>query len=272
MVYSCLAINAGVFQGSAVGPPLFLINGYDLKPKFVQNFLDKYADDSYLIVGASSEDTIPEELLAIDQWAVTNNLKLNQFKCKEIIFHQNRKAHAYVSYIPVTLGLERVTSLNILGVTIKGDFSVDDHVAKLCNGASQSFYALKILKNSGLKKDLIFQVFNSLILSKIMYASAAWRGFVTQQQLSKLQSIINKAVRWGLTIEQDIDLLFSNREDRLFNSILDNDLHVLHYLLPPYKENPYNLRVSTSHGRELPKKTMLLEKNFLIRMLYKDVT
>ena len=40
-------INSSVFQGSAVGPPLFLINGADLTPYSNENYIDKYADDSY---------------------------------------------------------------------------------------------------------------------------------------------------------------------------------------------------------------------------------
>ena len=53
-----LSINASVFQGSALGPPLFIINSTDLKPQFDCNYMDKYADDSYLIVGSNNELTI----------------------------------------------------------------------------------------------------------------------------------------------------------------------------------------------------------------------
>ena len=222
-------------------------------------------------MGASCEGSVLEELAAIERWAVNNNMMLNQSKCKEMIFYKGKKSLASITAIPVTQGLERVNALKILGVTLKGDFSVDDHVTNLCNKASQNFYVLKILRNSGLSTEQLFQVFNALIVSKISYAASSWCGFLSQLQIAKLQSILNKAVRWGLATEQSVMSIFQNSDTRLFNSILSNREHVLHYLLPPVKETPYNLRASTSHGRLLPKKDTLMERNFLIRMLYKDV-
>jgi hypothetical protein len=73
-------INASVFQGSAVGPPMFVINGIDLKPINKNNFIDKYADDTYLIVPSCNDDTVDSELQAIERWASSSNLKLNKKK------------------------------------------------------------------------------------------------------------------------------------------------------------------------------------------------
>ena len=206
----------------------------------------------------------------IEDWAVTNNLMLNQSKCKETVFYQSKKSLAFINTIPVTQGLERVTTIKILGVTLKGDFSVDEHVSQLCIKASQNFYILKILRNSGLSTVQLHQVFNALVISKISYAASSWSGFLTQQQISKLQSILNKAERWGFTTAQSVVSIFLDGDTRLFNNILCNNNHVLHYLLPPVKETSYHLRASTSHCRLLSRKDSLLEKNFLIRMLYKE--
>ena len=195
-------------------------------------------------------------------------MMLNQSKSKEIIFHRAKRTFASINSIPVTQGLERVSIIKILGVTFKGDFSVEEHISNLCNKASQNFYALKILRNSGLAKDQLYQVFNALVVSKLTYAASSWSGFLTQHQIAKLQSVLNKAMRWGLTAEysvQSIVLIFNDNDTRLFNSILANDEHVLHYLLPPVKETPYLLRASTSHGRLLPRKDSLLEKKLFIQ-------
>ena len=79
------AINASVFQGSVIGPPMFVVNGSDLKPVDPKNFLDKYADDTYLIVSSSNEYSLHAELKSIESWAVKNNLKLNRKKLSEMI-------------------------------------------------------------------------------------------------------------------------------------------------------------------------------------------
>ena len=79
-------INSSVFQGSAVGPPLFVINGIDLKPCFPNNFMDKYADDTFLIIPASNEHTIAQELQAIEQWALNNTSSLTKVNRKNLYF------------------------------------------------------------------------------------------------------------------------------------------------------------------------------------------
>ena len=64
------AVNASVFQGSVIRPPMFVVNGSDLKPVDPNNFLDKYADDTYLIVSSSNEHSLHAELKSIESWAV----------------------------------------------------------------------------------------------------------------------------------------------------------------------------------------------------------
>ena len=230
--------------------------------------------DCYLIVGANNEVSISAELEEINNWSICNNLKLNKNKCKEIIFYQARKESKYIESLHSTPGLERVTTITMLGVTIKSDLSVDEYVDNICTSAAQNFYVIKILQNSGLDKGHIQQVFNSLIVSKLSYASSAWWGFATKQNLTQLQSVLNKAVRWGYCPQSapSIESIYSQKDDKLFSAILHNEHHVLHHLLPPAKVTRYNLRESTGHGRVLPRKPGCnLGKNFLYRMLYKNV-
>ena len=44
---------------------------------YPENDLNKYADDSYLIVPSINSDLVPEELDHIAEWAKENNLNLN---------------------------------------------------------------------------------------------------------------------------------------------------------------------------------------------------
>ena len=45
-----------------IGPAAYVINASDLKALDPSNYLDKYADDTYLIVPTSNSWTIPAEL------------------------------------------------------------------------------------------------------------------------------------------------------------------------------------------------------------------
>jgi len=60
-----LGINESVVQGSALGPPLFIINLSDLHPVATGNMMVKYADDATLIAPASNRSIIPDELAYI---------------------------------------------------------------------------------------------------------------------------------------------------------------------------------------------------------------
>ena len=57
---------------------------------------------------------------------------------------------------------------------------------------------------------------------------------------------------------------------RLFNTVLNNRNHVLHQLLPPIKLTPYDLR-TRSHNHSLPRVDNNLRKNFIYRLLYKNI-
>ena len=50
----------------------------------------RYADDTYLIIPANDQNTCKAEIQHIEQWANTNNLKLNRSKSKEIVFTKSR--------------------------------------------------------------------------------------------------------------------------------------------------------------------------------------
>ena len=80
-----LTFNAGVVQGSAIGPAAYVVCASDRQPKCSINRLFKYADDSYLLVPASKIHTVKDELDDVIDWSHSYNLKLNIIKCKEMI-------------------------------------------------------------------------------------------------------------------------------------------------------------------------------------------
>ena len=119
----------------------FIINASDLSPSTPGNKLHKYADDTYLLVPATNSHTITAELNQIGQWAVKNNLKLNTNKSSELIIRTKRASISPVP--PPPLGVERVASLDVLGVKIQENLSMTGHVDSLISSAGQNLYVLK---------------------------------------------------------------------------------------------------------------------------------
>ena len=266
------SINASVFQGSVVGPPCFVINASDLKPCVPGNIFDKYAGDIILISPACNDNGLNSEMQSIELWAGTNNLTLNRSKSREIIIYAKTRGNA-VSAIPtLVLEIERAKSMKILGVIIQDNLSMNDHVNAVCQSASQSLYDLKLLKAHGMSTLSVQSVCRATVQARLTYASPAWWGFATVTDRQKLQSVANRATRWGYydKLSPTVEQICTKRDTDLFSVVLSNKHHVLHSLLPPPNTHEHNLK-SRAHNRCLPRKdSSLIVKKIVIRMLYKN--
>ena len=264
-----LSINASVIQGSAVGPSCFIATMSNLTTLNAPNELSEYADDCYLIVTSEYSNTISVELSHIKNWAYSCNLKLNDSKCKEIVI--TRSHFVDKSTIPKPIaGLDRVSSLNVLGVTFNQNLSFGEHVDALLSRGHQRLYAIKILKHHGLNDRLLFNVSSALFTSIFTYASSAWWGFLSASDLQKLEGIFTKAKKWGLLDPSHPTLrsLFVKADSKLFDQIKSNKTHCLYHLLPPLKNPTRSLR-PRRHNFVLPTQhTNLQDKTFIYRELY----
>ena len=144
-----LVINASIVQGSSIGPVSYVINASDLRSICLMNKLFKYADDMYLVVPASKSDTIESELQSIASWSESNNLTLNTNKSTEIVIYKPKSKNAKLPPPPVP-GIQRVSQMVVLGVTIHDRLSFKPHIEILISRCAQTFYALRVLKSQGL--------------------------------------------------------------------------------------------------------------------------
>ena len=173
---------------------------------------------------------------------------------------------------PALLNVSRVSSLKILGVTLQDNLTMADHVSTVVSKGAQSLFALKTIKNHGLPPAALHAVCRALLVSRLTYALPAWSGFTSEADMHRLQSVLDKARRWGLTGGKtlpDLIELSSQADTTLFNSVISNSFHVLHQYLPPSNIHSHNLR-RRPHNFSLPKSSTLRARNFLHRMLYKD--
>jgi hypothetical protein len=185
-------ISANIIQGSGIGPASYVVNAVDLQPKHQENTMCKYADDTYLIIAAAMEETRQVELDNVALWAKANNLKLNQAKTMEIIFFDSRRRTKPV--LPPTIsGIARTNSLKILGVTVNSNLTMTEHVGNIIGSSAQTNYALKVLHAHGMTDSALQVVFRSVIIGKLMYASAAWWGFAKAAECQRVDAFIADA-------------------------------------------------------------------------------
>jgi len=106
---------------------VYVVIAADLKAITPGNEMDKFADDSYIIVPAVNSSSRLAEIEHAENWASVNNLKVNPTKYMKIVFVDKRR-NGNAQPPPPLPGIERVTSVKILGITITNSLSVADHV------------------------------------------------------------------------------------------------------------------------------------------------
>ena len=267
---STVEILASVIQGSAIGPASYVINAADLKPLHPGNSMVKYADDTYLIIPAVNSDKTQDEINHVETWSYANNLHLNRKKSEEIVI--TRSATHAKQLPPILHCIPRVHSITVLGVRINDRLSAKEHISKTIEGCSRTLYALRILRSHGLNGRSLEDIYRSTIQAKLMYAAPAWSGFCSAADRNRLDAFLNRSKRYGYCSADtpSISELFDCADEVLFDSVLNNEHHTLHTLLPRSTHVNYNLR-PRRHNRELIRKsTYLNDNNFIIRMLFKS--
>ena len=252
-------------QGSGLGPSTYDINASDLHPVNPENKMFKYADDTYLLVGSRARTTVTEELNNVSRWAAINNLRLNVTKSREMLVARR----SCFEPPPPLDGVLRVDSMRILGVTLGRDLSVIGHVDEIIEASSASLHALRVLRAHGLPPKALHLVAEATTISRLLYAAPAWWGLASAADRNRLERFLARAARLGYlpsgtaTIEERV----SSAEDRLLQSIIWNEMHVLRRFFPPPVLRPYALR-PRAHDFVLPPKD---SKNFIPRVLYKRI-
>ena len=134
--------------------------------------------------------------------------------------------------------------LRRLGVTVTDALSFDLRISNVVARCAQTSYAVRILRFHGLTGPALWNVTHATLISKIMYASPAWFGFLSESCKARCQGVIQKlkcSGYFGNDFESFITLCEA-ADAAMFSAILCDRNHVLHQLLPPVENCNYNLR------------------------------
>ena len=142
------AVNQGTTQGSVSGPYLFSIFLNDLDVSDHNNkSLDKYADDTTIAVtickGATDES--PKVLETFLNWTSENKMRCNTSKCKELCIQKKSMDNPY----PPIHGIEQVTKLTALGLTLQQDCKFSVHIKEKLHAANKCLYIIRTLRKEG---------------------------------------------------------------------------------------------------------------------------
>jgi Reverse transcriptase (RNA-dependent DNA polymerase) len=255
-------LNAGVPQGSVLGPLLFLIYVNDIAENLI-SLTRLFADDSSLSV--SSEDTnlieqiLNTDLREISTWAKQWLVDFNPNKTEVVFFSlvcRNRPTLFFQNS-----QLNFVEHHKHLGVTLSQDGTWHEHITNIISSASKVLGSMKMLKFK-LKRKTLNQIYLSYLRPILEYASVVWDSCTLYEQdiLEKIQYEAARIVT-GLTRSVSIERLIKevgwvSLADRrkiqkltlIYNYHNGNLPIYLNEIIPPnsYETHSYNLRNSNN--------------------------
>ena len=240
-------VSSGVPQGSVLGPALFSILVGDISDINSVNTFIQYADDLNIVIPLNSDSSacakakIFDQLQEITIWCTRNLQHLNAEKSKYLLC--SRRPIRIDEYLPIN----RVTSLNILGVTVNEQLSWSDHITTVCKRACQRLHVIRRIKPY-MNQDELHETYSAFIRSIFDYCCPVF-VYLPKFLCEYLRRVERRShyIMYGKesTCTCQLDGFKNRRENlsiKLFNNILTNKTHLLHYKAPRYL--PHSIRFS----------------------------
>ena len=123
------------------------------------------------MVPENTDVSAESKITHITLWSHSNKLKINLNKCKELIVKRpdikNEIAITALSCI------DRVHNARLLVLYVDRALSFHEHAEHIARNCNQRLYLLQQMRKQGLNVDCLKILFQSIVLSKLLYALAA---------------------------------------------------------------------------------------------------
>jgi hypothetical protein len=170
-------INAGVPQGSVLGPLLFLIFINDITYVIQHCKIRLFADDTCLFIEVDEQDSaalaINEDLEKLNKWAADWHVDFSPPKTKELLISNRRglvdHPHLYLDGTQI----ERVDNHKHLGLTISKDLSWKVHIDDIVKKANQRLGIMRSLKYK-LDRLSLERIYMGFIRPLLEYGDVVW--------------------------------------------------------------------------------------------------
>ena len=207
---SLLSVNAGVPQGSVLGPLLFLVYVNDIAENLL-SLVRLFADDSSLFFSATNlkdiEGVINHDLSLISEWAKKWLVDFNPIKTVAMLFSLRP-----IDALPLlnfnNSIIDFVESHKHLGITFSCNGQWHTHIKTIQKGAYKILGIMRKLKYS-FSRQTLNQMYVSYVRPLLEYSSIVWDG-CTEQDKTALERLQNEAARivTGLTRSTSIVNLY----------------------------------------------------------------
>ena len=189
-------IQAGVPQGSILGPLLFLFFINDIVDS-IESDINLFADDTSLLETVSdpivSANKLQRDLVRIEEWALKWKVTFNATKTKLLIISLKNDKFQYPDLKLNGTNIRTVECHTHLGLTLNSRMTWHDHVENICQKASKRLALLKRVSiRYNLNRKDLETIYFSMIRSIIEYCDIIYNN-CTIEQAKSLESIQHQA-------------------------------------------------------------------------------
>ena len=238
-----VSTNFCVPQGTITGPIFF---NYAVNDTFrceclrsLSTRITVYADDSNPVIGGTYTgiDNALDIIHKFGDHFCSKNFSFNADKSSEMLL--NFGEHD----VPLISGIDRKSSLKLLGIFFDEKMSFIDHVKCITKRTTAQLYVVFRLRKIEFSVRELTLLHKALVLPTHMYCCSVWGG-TSDENLRKIDRVESKAVRLGIINEYTpIEDIIRISDRKLYRQILDQgENHVLHKILPKRATRTSGLR------------------------------
>ena len=177
------SLNAGVPQGSVLGPTLFLLFINDLTDQNLKSLIDIFADDTTVYQSVAPRyfhnqlaTDLSADLAKVVEWGDRWLVTFNSSKTKLLSFHHHRTDPVLPPVSMNESDLDEQTSFDrLLGLKFTSDLRWNSYIKEVTKNVSKmvgSFYRSRKF----LSAESILYLYKSQIRPKMEYCSHVWGG------------------------------------------------------------------------------------------------
>ena len=135
---------------------------------------------------------LQKELINLQKYCETNQMSLNEKKCKVMIFNPN-KAYAMMPQLTLSgMGdcfLEVVEKFKLLGIVVRSDLKWWDNTDYICQKGYSRLWLLRRLKCLGASVSELVDVYQKQVRSVLELAVPVWQPALTGKEKTQIERV-----------------------------------------------------------------------------------
>ena len=186
-----LPVNAGVPQGTKLGPILFLIMINDLSIPSPETNLWKFVDDVSIseCLTKNGGASIQSTLETVSSWASMDLMKPNANECKElrVCFFK-----ATPQLPPLRIDgqvFETVRLHQVLGLVIQDNLKWNENTCMIVSKAFKRLHIIRVLRRGGVSAADLLVIYVALIRSVLEYCCVVWHNALPAHLSSEIERV-----------------------------------------------------------------------------------